>query len=103
MDKNGSTNGHASRTLCGAHDGGTELQVCERRASDAKEIQVGGKHYADMAIQPVVFVHANGLTYLEGNVVKYVSRHRRKNGAEDIRKAIHYLELILQLEYGQDR
>lgn len=66
----------------------------------ALDIQVGGGHYKDLAIQPVEYNHANGLGYLEGNVIKYVTRHKAKNGAQDIRKAIHYLELILQLEYG---
>lgn len=61
--------------------------------------QVGGGHYKGMAIQPVEYINANGLDYLQGNVIKYVSRHKSKNGAEDIRKAIHYLELILELQY----
>ena len=41
----------------------------------------------------------NGIPYMEGNVVKYISRHRSKNGAEDVKKAIHYCQLILQMEY----
>ncbi len=57
--------------------------------------QVGGDHY-QMPIQPIEFIVANGLGYREGNVVKYVSRHQTKSGAEDIRKAIHYLEMILE-------
>lgn len=64
--------------------------------------QVGGDHYKDCAIQPVEYIHANGIEYLEGNVIKYVTRHKAKNGAADIRKAIHYLELILSLQYGED-
>lgn len=67
----------------------------------ATETQVGGEHYKAMAIQPIEFITKNGLGFCEGNAVKYVCRHRQKNGAEDIRKAIHYLELLLQLEYGQ--
>ena len=72
----------------------------EQDMKKALDTQVGGGHYKDLAIQPVEYNHANGLGYLEGNVVKYVTRHRSKNGAQDIRKAIHYLELILQLEYA---
>lgn len=68
-----------------------------------KRGQTGGGHYDEMAIQPIDFIHANKLTYEEGNVVKYVVRHRRKNGAEDIQKAIDYLTLILELDYGQGR
>ena len=66
----------------------------------ALEKQEGGDHYRAMTIQPVQYIHANGLGFLEGNVVKYISRHRMKGGAEDVRKAIHYCELILELEYG---
>jgi len=62
--------------------------------------QEGGDHYKSMTIQPVTFITANNLTFLEGCVVKRVCRHRSKNGAEDIRKAIHELNLILELEYG---
>lgn len=61
--------------------------------------QVGGSHY-QLTIQPVDYIHANKLTFLEGNVVKYVTRHRKKNGAEDVKKAIHYLQMILEKEYG---
>lgn len=63
--------------------------------------QAGGNHYKDLAIQPVEYIYKNQLPYLEGNVVKYVTRHKSKNGAEDIRKAIHYCQLILELEYGE--
>jgi len=64
--------------------------------------QEGGSHYKDFVIQPVEYIHANRLSYLEGNVVKYVTRHRKKGGVDDIRKAIHYLELIIELEYGKN-
>lgn len=61
--------------------------------------QVGGSHYANMIIQPIDFIHQNELGYCEGNVIKYICRHKHKNGAEDIRKAIHYLEILLEQEY----
>ena len=64
------------------------------------QTQVGGSHYKDMTIQPVEFIHKNGIGYMEGNVIKYVARHRYKNKAEDLKKAIHYLNIILELEYG---
>lgn len=64
--------------------------------------QEGGDHYKSFAIQPVEFIHTNKLSFLEGCVVKRVCRHRAKNKAEDIRKAIHELRLILKLEYGED-
>lgn len=65
--------------------------------------QEGGAHYKDFEIQPAEFILANGLGFVEGNVIKYVCRHRAKNGAEDLRKAIHYIELLLESEYGEAR
>lgn len=62
--------------------------------------QPGGNHYKDKAIQPVQYIHANGIGFMAGNVVKYITRHQDKGGAEDVRKAIHYCQLILELEYG---
>ena len=61
--------------------------------------QVGGNHYKDLAIQPIEYCQRNQLNYCESNVVKYVTRHRFKGGVMDIRKAIHNLELLLELEY----
>lgn len=62
--------------------------------------QVGGNHYKDLAIQPVEFCQRNRFGYCESAAIKYISRHRGKGtGAEDIRKAIHYLELLLEIEY----
>lgn len=63
--------------------------------------QEGGEHYKFMPIQPVEYVYKNNMGYLEGSVIKYVSRHKRKNGAEDLEKAKHMIELLLELEYGQ--
>jgi len=60
--------------------------------------QVSGNHYKDKGIQPIVYIHANNLGFCEGNVVKYVTRWREKGGEADLRKAIHYLELLIQLE-----
>jgi hypothetical protein len=65
----------------------------------ALEKQVSGNHYKDKGIQPIVYIHANDLGFCAGNVVKYVTRYKEKNGAADIKKAIHYLELLLELEY----
>jgi len=63
--------------------------------------QVGGNHYKGMAIQPIIYIHNNGLGYLEGNVIKYISRHKLKGGKDDVLKAIHYCNLILELEYAK--
>lgn len=64
-----------------------------------EDYQVGGAHY-QKAIQPIEYIEKNKLGFCEGNVVKYVSRHKEKNGAEDIKKAIQYLEFILKYQYG---
>lgn len=62
--------------------------------------QVGGSHYREGAIQPIQYIESNKLTFSEGSVVKYITRHRNKNGAQDLLKIIHYVELILEMEYG---
>jgi hypothetical protein len=67
----------------------------------ALDKQEGGAHYKNLKMQPVEFIHANELGFCEGSVIKYVCRHQAKNGAQDIKKAIHYLELILELHYGE--
>jgi len=67
---------------------------------EALNTQVGGDHYKDFAIQPTEFIYRNGLNFLEGSAVKYIVRHRRKNGREDLEKAIHYLQMLIEFEYG---
>ena len=66
-------------------------------ATSALNTQVGGSHYRDKGIQPIIYIHANDLGFCEGNVVKYVTRWREKNGVADLKKAIHYLELLIEL------
>lgn len=61
--------------------------------------QVGGSHY-QLPIQPVDYIVMNELGYLEGNVIKYVTRHKQKAGREDLMKAKHYIDMILEYEYG---
>lgn len=63
--------------------------------------QEGGAHYKGLKIQPVEYIVANNMEYCEANVVKYISRHHLKGGAEDIKKTIHYCELILELKYDE--
>ena len=62
--------------------------------------QEGGSHYMQ-EIQPIEYIYKNKLGYIEGNVIKYITRHRDKNGAEDIRKVIHYCEMLLEMEYDE--
>ena len=66
----------------------------------ALNTQEGGSHYKDMLIQPVEFIVKNNIAFLEANVIKYVCRHRSKNGLEDLKKAEHYIQLAKELYYG---
>jgi hypothetical protein len=67
----------------------------------ALETQEGGQHYKQWKIQPIEFIHANGLPYIEGNIIKYIMRHNYKNGLEDLKKARHYLDILIELEYHE--
>jgi hypothetical protein len=60
--------------------------------------QIAGGHYKDLVIQPVEFIHKNGIGYIEGCVIKYLVRWRSKNGLEDLKKARHYLDLLIEME-----
>jgi hypothetical protein len=71
--------------------------------SNALDRQEGGDHYKKYAIQPIEYVQKNQLNALESFIIKYATRHRDKNGAEDIRKIIHCAELLLAIEYGEDK
>ena len=76
----------------------------ERATESALDRQVGStKHYKDFKIQPIEFITANKLSFIQGNVIKYICRYDKKNGKEDIDKVIHYCELLKELEYcGSD-
>lgn len=79
-----------------------EVLVADKsKKKDPLETQVGGSHYKDCAIQPVEYITANKLKFLEGCVVKRVTRHDHPTGKgrQDIEKAIHELELILKFDY----
>ena len=65
----------------------------------AYDKQVGGSHYKKMKIQPSKFVIENELLFPEGNVIKYICRHRFKNGKEDLEKAVHFIEMIIERDY----
>lgn len=65
---------------------------------NALNTQVGGDHYKKLKIQPVEYIYANNIGYMEGNVIKYVTRWRDKNGVADLLKARHYIDLLLELE-----
>ena len=60
--------------------------------------QIGGNHYKKYPVQPVEYAMANNLNYCQANAVKYVTRYKDKGGVEDLRKAIHNIELLIELE-----
>lgn len=58
--------------------------------------QVGGSHYKDMKIQPIEFIMVNQIPFIEGNIIKYLCRWKNKNGLEDLKKAKHYLDILIE-------
>lgn len=64
----------------------------------ANNTQVAGNHYKSLAIEPWEIVEKNGLNFWEGNVLKYLLRHRKKNGVQDLKKARHYLDKLIEIE-----
>jgi hypothetical protein len=62
--------------------------------------QIGGKHYKKMKIQPSVFINENSLPFAEGNAIKYICRHQDKGGKQDLLKAIHYIQMIIERDYN---
>lgn len=78
----------------------TNLLADDNLTDDPLSRQEGGDHYKTMAIQPVEYCHANQLGICESNVIKYVSRYKKKNGKQDLEKAMHFLQLLNHLEYG---
>jgi hypothetical protein len=69
-----------------------------RGGNSALDVQVGGGHYKDMAIQPIEFTHKNNLNFCQGNIVKYACRYKNKNGKQDLEKVKHYADLLIELE-----
>ena len=66
-----------------------------RTSANAK--QVAGTHYKDLAIQPWDYIAGNGIGYLEGCAIKYLSRWRDKGGIDDLHKAQHYIEKLIEI------
>ena len=65
--------------------------------------QIGGSHYLKFKIQPSRFVVENKLLYPEGNVTKYILRHQNKGGKEDLEKAKHFIDMIIERDYGGEK
>tara|TARA_B110000902_G_scaffold234052_1_gene278312 strand:- start:41 stop:319 length:279 start_codon:yes stop_codon:yes gene_type:complete len=73
-------------------------KIFDESWDDPLTAQVGGNHYKNLAIQPVEYITANNLSYLQGSVIKYVTRYKDKNGIEDLQKAIHFVKMMIQEE-----
>ncbi len=69
-----------------------------KKEPKANDIQHGGNHYKSQTIQPWDYIVSNNLGFLEGNAVKYLSRFRKKNGIEDLKKARHYIDKLIEVE-----
>ena len=69
---------------------------------DPYKTQVGGEHYKKYAIQPTEYIIKNKLNFCEGNVIKYVTRYKDKNGIEDLKKARHYLDILIAEMQSED-
>ena len=65
--------------------------------------QIGGSHYQNFKIQPSKFVIENELLYPEGCVIKYILRHRLKGKKQDLEKAIHFIEMIIERDYTEEK
>ena len=70
--------------------------------SNPYDKQVGGDHYSKMKIQPAEFVNKNKMLFAEGNAIKYICRHINKGGKQDLEKAKHYIDMIIERDYGDD-
>ncbi len=75
-----------------------QLPLFEEAPQSALSVQTGGDHYRQRAIQPVEYIHANALNFFEGSVVKYITRWRQKGGTQDLEKAKHFIDLLIELE-----
>ena len=62
--------------------------------------QIGGSHYKDMVVQPSKFINDNKLLFAEGNAIKYIFRHAHKGEVQDLEKAKHYIDMIIERDYG---
>jgi len=72
------------------------------RTESTNSKQFGGTHYKEMAIEPWDFISANQIGYLDGTAIKYLARWKSKNGIEDLKKAIHFIEKLIEVEQSRD-
>lgn len=77
-------------------------EVARQKTASQWDLQVGGDHYKSMKIQPAKFALENKLDYCQANAIKYICRHASKNGKQDLEKAKHYIDLLIEHYYGGD-
>mgnify|MGYP005993019695 FL=1 len=70
--------------------------------SNPYDKQIGGDHYQNMKIQPAEFINKNKMKFAEGNAIKYICRHINKGGKQDLEKAKHYIDMIIERDYGDE-
>ena len=70
--------------------------------SNPYDKQVGGSHYQNMKIQPAEFINKNEMKFAEGNAIKYICRHINKGGLQDLQKAKHYIDMIIERDYSEE-
>jgi len=78
------------------------MSYTNNKTTSAYATQVGGYHYKEFEIQPSVFINENKMLFAEGNAIKYICRHARKGGKEDLLKAKHYIDMIIERDYDSD-
>lgn len=97
----GSNAGSIAMDVAGVRGGwGPRVHGVHVPTPAASEVQVGGNHYSKYPIQPTRYIEENGLSWSQGNIIKYATRYKDKNGAKDVAKVIHYAQLILEREYN---
>jgi len=79
------------------------VKAKEEMKKSALDVQEGGGHYKSKGIQPVEYAYRNNLGFIESNVVKYVSRWKEKNGIQDLKKARHYLDILIEFEEQKEQ
>lgn len=81
---------------------GVKVKILNERQGpeSLRTMQFGGDHYKKMKIEPATIIHENSLDWFQGTALKYIMRHKLKGGAEDMKKAMHYCRMILELQYG---
>jgi hypothetical protein len=77
--------------------------ISKEKSPKATDKQVGGNHYKGYAIQPIHFIMENNLNFCEGNILKYITRWKDKGGVQDLRKAQHYMNMLIESALEEEK